>query len=164
MFDYPLYKLRGLSGAVFRACIHHCWQRKTDFPYIQPYNEKFKSNARLWAWTEARLRTRALYNQRPERMCASVWWETHALVLVTEKRNSGQISLDSPVNRLSRRSAEVCKLKKTKRKANWTRLREDFIPGLPSGVANLFTVNLSVGEQNGDHSACLVGFTKAEHL
>ena len=28
----------------------------------------------------------------------------------------------------------------------------------------LFSVNLSAGEQKGDHSACLVGFTKAEHL
>ena len=105
-------------------CLEHAYiivdKGKLTFPTSNLTMENFKSNARLWAWTEARLRTRALYNRRPERMRASVWWETCALVLVTEKRNSGQISLDSPVNRLSRRSAEACKLKKTKRKANWT--------------------------------------------
>jgi hypothetical protein len=31
-------------------------------------------------------------------------------------------------------------------------------------VLDLFSVNLSAGEQKGDRSACLVGFTKAEHL
>jgi hypothetical protein len=31
-------------------------------------------------------------------------------------------------------------------------------------LSPLFTVNLSAGEQNGDRSACPVGFTKAEHL
>jgi hypothetical protein len=98
-------------------------------------------------------------------MRASVWWETRALVLVTEKRNSGQISLDSPVNRLSRRSAEACRLIKNKKESELNPIERGFYTfGLPSGVANLFAVNLSPGEQNGDRSACPVGFTKAEHL
>jgi hypothetical protein len=98
-------------------------------------------------------------------MRASVWWETRALVLVTEKRNFGQISLDSPVNRLSRRSAEACRLIKNKKESELNPIERGFDTfGLPSGVANLFAVNLSAGEQNGDCSACLVGFTKAEHL
>jgi hypothetical protein len=98
-------------------------------------------------------------------MRASVWWKTRALVLVTEKRNSGQISLDSPVNRLSRRSAEACRLIKNKKESELNPIERGFYTfGLPSGVANLFAVNLSAGEKNGDRSACLVGFTKAEHL
>ena len=32
LFDYPLYKLRGLSGAVFRACITSFLRRKMAFP------------------------------------------------------------------------------------------------------------------------------------
>ena len=95
----------------------------------------------------------------------SVWWKTRALVLVTEKRNSGQISLDSPVNRLSRRSAEAWRLIKNKNESELNPIERGFYTfGLPSGVANLFAVNLSPGEKNGDHFACLVGFTKAEHL
>jgi hypothetical protein len=35
LFDYPLYKLRGLSGAVFRACISSFLRRKVIFPHIQ---------------------------------------------------------------------------------------------------------------------------------
>ena len=35
LFDYPLYKLRGLSGAVFRACISSFLRRKMIFPHIQ---------------------------------------------------------------------------------------------------------------------------------
>ena len=35
LFDYPLYKLRGLSGAVFRACISSFLTRNMLFPHIQ---------------------------------------------------------------------------------------------------------------------------------
>ena len=94
-----------------------------------------------------------------------MWWKTRALVVMTEKRNSGQISLDSPVNRLSRRSAKACRLTKNKKESELNPIERGFYTfGLPSMVANLFAVNLSTGEQNGDRSACLVGFTKAEHL
>ena len=98
-------------------------------------------------------------------MRTSVWWKTCALVLVTKKRNSGQISLDSPVNRLSRRSAEACRLIKDEKESELNPIERGFYTfGLPSGVANLFLVNLSAGEKKRDRSACLVGFTKAEHL
>jgi hypothetical protein len=32
LLDYPLYKLRGLSGAVFRACMTSLLRRKLSFP------------------------------------------------------------------------------------------------------------------------------------
>jgi hypothetical protein len=35
LLDYPLYKLRGLSGVVFRACISSFLTRKMIFPHIQ---------------------------------------------------------------------------------------------------------------------------------
>ena len=35
LLDYPLYKLRGLSGAVFRECISSFLRRKMIFPHIQ---------------------------------------------------------------------------------------------------------------------------------
>jgi hypothetical protein len=64
-------------------------------------------------------------------MRASVWWETRALVLVTEKRNSGRISLDSPVNRLSRRSAKACKLKKNKKESELNPIERGFYTWTP---------------------------------
>jgi hypothetical protein len=108
---------------------------------------------------------RARYN-RNQSACARLCGGKPALlVIVTENRNSGQISLDSPVNQLSRRSAEACRLIKNKKESELNLIERGFYTfGLPSGVTNLFAVNLSVGEKNGDRSACLVGFTKAEHL
>jgi hypothetical protein len=44
-------------------------EKETEFPHIQPYNEKFGSNARLLVWTEARQRMRARYN-RDQSACA----------------------------------------------------------------------------------------------
>jgi hypothetical protein len=86
-------------------------------------------------------------------------------VFVIEKINSEQISFDSPVNRLSRRSAEACRLIKNKKESELNPIERGFYTfGLPSGVANLFSVNLSADEQNRDRSACLAEFTKAEHL
>ena len=86
-------------------------------------------------------------------------------MLVIEKINSKQISFDSPVNRLSRRSAEACRLIKNEKESELNPIERGFYTfGLPGGVANLFLVNLSADEQNKDRSACLAGFTKAEHL
>jgi hypothetical protein len=86
-------------------------------------------------------------------------------VLVVEKINSEQISFDSPMNRLSRRLAEACRLIKNEKKSEFNPIERVFYTfGLPSGVSNLFSVNLSANEKNRDRSACLAGFTKAEHL
>jgi hypothetical protein len=67
-FYYPLYKLRGLSGAVFRACISSFLRRKMIFsPHPRAYNANFSSNARPPVWTEARL-----WGGIPTRLCQKV--------------------------------------------------------------------------------------------
>jgi hypothetical protein len=56
LLDYPLYKLRGLSGAVFRACISSFLTRKNAFsPHPRAYNANFSSNAWPTVWTEAHM-------------------------------------------------------------------------------------------------------------
>jgi hypothetical protein len=42
LFDYPLYKLRGLSGVVFRACITSFLRRKMMFAPNSSLGEKIK--------------------------------------------------------------------------------------------------------------------------
>jgi hypothetical protein len=61
-------------------CLEHAYiiveKGKLTFPTSKPYNEKFWSNARLLAWTGARVRADSI--KKPERMRASVGCYTRA--------------------------------------------------------------------------------------
>jgi hypothetical protein len=92
MFDYPLYKLRGPSCAVFRACITSVFEKEN---YIRKTftMQNFQSNARLLVECATVLKKQRAY--------ARLW----CIVPARLRKRAG--SLDSAMNRLIDRSAKA---------------------------------------------------------
>jgi hypothetical protein len=76
MFDYPLYKLRGLSCAVFRACITSVFEKKNRIKTTFTM-QNFQSNARLLVKCATVSQMRDCIKET-ERMRATVGYRTRA--------------------------------------------------------------------------------------
>ena len=98
-------------------CLEHAYiiveKGKLTFPTSKPYNEKFCSNVRLLAWTGARVLVD--YINEPERMCASVGWNTRAF---EKKHWSSRFCCESAGEQVGESRFESLQVKNNKRKAN----------------------------------------------
>jgi hypothetical protein len=102
MFDYPLYKLRGLSCAVFRVCITSVFEKENHIKKKKITMQNF--------WSNARLLVKCTTVPKKQRACTRLW----GVVPARLRKKAG--SLDSAVNRLIDRSAKAglnpCKSKR----------------------------------------------------
>jgi hypothetical protein len=113
MFDYPLYKLRGLSCAVFRACITSVFEKenhiKTTFTM-----QNLRSNARLLVKCATVSQMRDCIKET-ERISAPVGYRTRAF----ERRGwFSRFCGESADRQVGESRFESLHVKNDKRKAN----------------------------------------------